>query len=409
VEEILSEAAGEKLEAGFVASSQSRKDGKEAKKTAKNSSSSQKRASLGRESTKAAKASLGKNGAHETGINPNYRFETFVIGASNEFAASAAIAVARKPGRSYNPLFIFGGTGLGKTHLLHAIGNAALKKRGDYRVVYTTSEKFTNEFIEAIRNSRLERFRSKYRRADILMVDDIEFLENKERIQEEFFHTFNTLYQGHRQIVLTCDRPLQALNGMAERLISRFEWGLLTDLHEPDVEMRIAILKKKQEEYGLSLPDPVLQLIAERIRSNIRRLEGALARLAAYQDLTKRRVESPQAAERVLTDIFQRERRFPITIEAIQRRVAARYDLRLADMSSRRRPEHIAFPRQVAMFLSRELTSHSLAKIGEAFGGRDHGTVLHACKQVMARMDVNEEFRREVEELRRDLERGWDQ
>lgn len=335
-------------------------------------------------------------------FNPKNTFETFVVGSNNNFAHAAALAVAQNPGKSYNPLFVYGGVGLGKTHLLHAIGQYVVGQRRTARVAYVTSEKFTNEYIEAIQSNELGRFRKKYRGMDVLLIDDIQFLENKERIQEEFFHTFNTLHGNHRQIVMTCDRPAGELKSLEARLVSRFEWGLVTDLQPPDVETRLAILRKKQELMGFTLPEAVLEFIATKIRSNIRRLEGALARVGSYCALSKK-PPTLELVESLLREVLQEETRDALTIEAIQKRVAEHFDIRLADMTSRRRPECIAFPRQIAMYLARNLTGSSLNTIGEAFGGRDHGTVLHACRLVKDRMDVDESVRQTVAFLERQL------
>lgn len=335
-------------------------------------------------------------------FNPKNTFETFVVGSNNSFAHAAALAVAQNPGKAYNPLFVYGGVGLGKTHLLHAIGQYVVGQRRTARVAYVTSEKFTNEYIEAIQSNDLGRFRKKYRGMDVLLIDDIQFLENKERIQEEFFHTFNTLHGNHRQIVMTCDRPAGELKSLEARLVSRFEWGLVTDLQPPDVETRLAILRKKQELMGFTLPEPVLEFIATKIRSNIRRLEGALARVGSYCALSKK-PPTLELVESLLREVLQEESRDALTIEAIQKRVAEHFDIRLADMTSRRRPECIAFPRQIAMYLARNLTGSSLNTIGEAFGGRDHGTVLHACRLVKDRMDVDESVRQTVAFLERQL------
>ncbi len=337
-------------------------------------------------------------------FNPKNTFETFVVGSNNSFAHAAALAVAQNPGKAYNPLFVYGGVGLGKTHLLHAIGQHAVRQKRGARVAYVSSEKFTNEYIEAIQSNDLARFRKKYRQTDLLLIDDIQFLENKERIQEEFFHTFNALHDAHRQMVLTCDRPAGELKSLEARLVSRFEWGLVTDLQPPDVETRVAIVRKKQEAMEYKLPEPILYFIAQKIRSNIRRLEGALARVSSYCSLS-RTPPTIELVESLLREQLQEETRDALTIEAIQKRVADHFDIRLADMTSKRRPEHIAFPRQVAMFLARNLTGSSLNTIGEAFGGRDHGTVLHACRLVKDRMEVDESVRQVVGFLERQLGR----
>lgn len=337
-------------------------------------------------------------------FNPKNTFENFVVGSNNNFAHAAAVAVSQAPGKSYNPLFLYGGVGLGKTHLLHAIGQYVVNHKKNARVSYVSSEKFTNEYIDAIQNNQLVRFRKKYRQTDVLLIDDIQFLAGKERIQEEFFHTFNALHENHKQIVLTCDRPAGEIQNLEHRLVSRFEWGLVTDLQPPDVETRVAILRKKEKAMGVELPDEVLNFLANRIRANIRRLEGALIRVASYAALTGKKM-SVEIAEGLLRDLLTEEGRYTISIDVIQKKVAEHFDIRLADMTSKRRPENIAFPRQIAMFLSRQLTDNSLTVIGEAFGGRDHGTVLHACRLVKDRMEVDANVRQTVTYLERQLRR----
>lgn len=342
--------------------------------------------------------------ANEWTFNPKNTFETFVVGNNNNFAYAAALAVAQSPGKSYNPLFLYGGVGLGKTHLLHAIGHHVISNKKGARVAYVSSEKFTNEYIDAIQNNQLAKFRKKYRQTDVLLIDDIQFLAGKERIQEEFFHTFNALHEAHKQIVLTCDRPASEIQNLEARLVSRFEWGLVTDLQPPDVEMRLAILNKKAQFLGVTLPDEITHFLANRIRTNIRRLEGALIRVASYASLTGKKL-SLEVVENLLREVLNEEGRHSISIESIQKKVAEHYDIRLADMTSKRRPENIAFPRQVAMFLARHLTETSLSAIGEAFGGRDHGTVLHACRLVKDRMEVDANVRQVVHYLEKQLMR----
>jgi len=340
----------------------------------------------------------------DSGFNPRNTFDTFVVGANNSFAHAAALAVAQAPGKAYNPLFVYGGVGLGKTHLLHAIGQHVALHRKGARVTYLSSEKFTNEYIDAIQTNQVARFRRRYRQTDVLLIDDIQFLANKERIQEEFFHTFNTLHESHKQIVLTCDRPAAEIQNLEHRLVSRFEWGLVTDLQPPDAETRVAILRKKALSLGLNVPDAIVTFLANRIRSNIRRLEGALIRVATYSSLTGR-PPSVEMAEGLLHEVLHEEGRHSITIEVIQKRVAEHFDIRLADMTSKRRPENIAFPRQIAMYLARHLTEGSLNTIGEAFGGRDHGTVMHACRLVKDRMEVDPNVRQVVSYLEKQLQR----
>ena len=344
----------------------------------------------------------GANG--EPHFNPKNTFDSFVVGNNNNFAYAAAKAVAEAPGKSYNPLFLYGGVGLGKTHLLHAIGQQVAANKKGARVAYLSSEKFTNEYIDAIQNNQLAKFRKKYRQTDVLLIDDIQFLAGKERIQEEFFHTFNALHEGHKQIVLTCDRPASEIQGLEHRLVSRFEWGLVTDLQPPDIEMRRAILNKKAQLMSVALPEEVLDFLANRIRTNVRRLEGALIRVASYASLTGRKL-TIEVVEGLLREILHEEGRFSISIEVIQKKVAEHFDIRLADMTSKRRPENIAFPRQIAMYLSRQMTESSLNTIGEAYGGRDHGTVLHACRLVKDRMEVDANVRQVVHYLEKQLMR----
>jgi chromosomal replication initiator protein len=344
------------------------------------------------------------SGSGEIHFNPKNTFETFVVGNNNNFSYAAALAVAQAPGKSYNPLFLYGGVGLGKTHLLHAIGQHVAGNKKSARVAYVSSEKFTNEYIDGIQNNQLAKFRKKYRQTDVLLIDDIQFLAGKERIQEEFFHTFNALHEGHKQIVLTCDRPASEIQGLEHRLVSRFEWGLVTDLQPPDVEMRLAILQKKAQLMGVTLPEDILNFLANRIRTNVRRLEGALIRVASYASLTGRKLNI-EVVEGLLREILHEEGRFSISIEVIQKKVAEHFDIRLADMTSKRRPENIAFPRQIAMYLSRQMTESSLNTIGEAYGGRDHGTVLHACRLVKDRMEVDANVRQVVHYLEKQLMR----
>jgi chromosomal replication initiator protein len=344
------------------------------------------------------------HGQSTSGMNPRNTFETFVVGSNNQFAHGAAIAVAKSPSKTYNPLFVYGGSGLGKTHLLQAIGHFVIGSHKSSRVVYLSSEQFTNEFIDAIQHGTLVKFRKKYRYADILMIDDIQFLAGKERSQEEFFHTFNTLHDGHKQIVLSSDRPASEIEKLEQRLVSRFEWGMTAELQPPDIETRIAILKKKAETLNIALEPWVIEFLADRIRNNVRRLEGALMRVASYKSLSDREI-TREVIENLLRDIFQEQARRAVTIEQIQRKVAEHFDVRLADMTSKRRPANIAFPRQVAMFLSRELTNSSLSDIGDAFGGKDHGTVIHACKLVKRRIEEDEQTRHVIRLLDSQLQR----
>jgi chromosomal replication initiator protein len=359
-------------------------------------------ATLPAKSSRSKKTAPKKVSEGDLIFNPRNTFDTFVVGNNNSFAHAAAMAVAQQPGKAYNPLFLYGGTGLGKTHLLHAVGQHVAANKKGAKVSYVSSEKFTNDYIAAIQDNQLVKFRKKYRQTEVLLIDDIQFLAGKERIQEEFFHTFNALHEAHKQIVLTCDRPASEIQNLEHRLVSRFEWGLVTDLQPPDVETRLAILRNKVKSMGVEIPEDVLTFLANRIRTNIRRLEGALIRVASYAHLTGKDLTN-DVVENLLREILQEEGRHTITIEVIQKKVAEKFDLRMADMTSKRRPENIAFPRQIAMFLSRQLTEHSLSAIGEAFGGRDHGTVLHACRLVKDRMEIDANVRQTVHYLEKQL------
>jgi chromosomal replication initiator protein len=338
------------------------------------------------------------------GLNPRNTFESFVIGPNNEIAHAASLAVAQSPARTYNPLFIYGGVGLGKTHLMQAIGHYIFAKKKNTRVMYLSSELFINEFIDAIQHNNLVKFRKRYRQAELLLIDDIQFLGGKERSQEEFFHTFNTLFDGHKQIVLSSDRPASEIANLEHRLVSRFEWGLTAELQPPAIETRMAILRKKARNLQIKLSDEVFEFLASRIKTNVRRLEGALMRVASFASLSGKEL-TQEVVEHLLKDILQEEARNLITIEQIQRRVAEHFDVRLADMTSKRRPANIAFPRQVAMYLARELTKASLNEIGDAFGGRDHGTVLHACKLVKRRMTEQDSVRQTISFIDSSLKR----
>jgi chromosomal replication initiator protein len=316
-----------------------------------------------------------------TGLNPAFTFASFVVGSNSQFAHAACEAVAKKSGVGYNPLFIHGGPGLGKTHLMQAIGQEILRRQPGSRVIYLTCEKFTNEFIDCVRRGDLEKFRRRYRSSDVLLIDDVQFLAGKERSQEEFFHTFNTLLDGRNQVVLTCDRPACEIKNLEPRLVSRFECGLTVEMQPPQMETRLAILRKKSLDWKVRVDESILNFLAEKIRTNVRRLEGALMRVATYASLAGESV-TVEKVEHLLRDLLREEASRQVSIDAIQKAVAEHFDVRLADMTSRRRPTSIAFPRQVAMYLSRALTKGSLMEIGEAFGGRDHGTVIHACRKV---------------------------
>jgi len=330
-----------------------------------------------------AATAAGEARETQPGANPKYTFENFVMGSSNRFAHAAALAVAEAPAQAYNPLFIYGGTGLGKTHLLQAIGAYVSDHSKRLTTRYVTSETFTNDFINSLRDKRIEGFKHRYRAYDVLLVDDIQFLEGKERFQEEFFHTFNSLYEAGRQIVISSDRPPKEIATLEERLRSRFEWGLITDIQPPDLETRIAILRKKVTTDGIAVTDPeVLTFIAGRVTTNIRELEGALTRVVAFSSLTGLPLDV-DLAEQVLRDLFPSSGELPqVTIARIQEAVCERFSLSVEELCSPRRSQAVAYPRQVAMYLSRELTDASLPKIGKEFGGRDHTTVLHANAKI---------------------------
>ncbi len=343
-------------------------------------------------------------GAINHGMNPRNRFEAFAVGPNNQFAHAAALAVSQSPAKTYNPLFIYGGVGLGKTHLMQAIGQQTIDRRKTHKVMYLSGERFINEFIDAIQHNMLVRFRKRYRQTDVLLIDDIHFLAGKERSQEEFFHTFNTLFDGRKQIVISSDRPPSEIANLEQRLVSRFEWGLTAELQPPDIETRMAILRKKAEAFHIELAEDILAFLAQRFRTNVRRLEGALMRVASYQSLSGREI-SRETVEQLLRDILQEEAKKTVTIDQIQKEVAEHFDVRLADMTSKRRPANIAFSRQVAMYLARHHTKASLHEIGDAFGGRDHGTVLHACKTVSVRMKKEDQVRQSIVMLDTQLDR----
>ena len=334
----------------------------------------------------------------DTQLNPKYSFDDFVIGSSNRFAHAAATAVAEAPAKSYNPLFIYGGAGLGKTHLLHAIGHYVRNLYPRLTVRYLTTEQFTNEFINAIRDDRITNFQRTYRRADILLVDDIQFLEQKERTQEEFFHTFNALHNAEKQIVISSDRPPKQIAHLEDRLRSRFEWGLMTDVQPPDLETRIAILRKKSESDTLSVEPEVLELIASRVQSNIRELEGALIRVAAFSSLQRAPADTAMA-EAVLKDLFPDGRDREVSVQLIMEEVADHFSLTVEDLCSPSRSRQLVTARQLAMYLTRELTELSLPRIGKAFGGRDHTTVMHATKKIAVLMQERRPIYDQVQEL----------
>ena len=336
-----------------------------------------------------------------TGLNPRYTFETFVVGSSNQFAQAACQAVAELPSKAYNPLFIYGGVGLGKTHLLHAVGHQISRLFPDMRILYLSSERFTNDLINAIRYDRTAEFRAKYRTIDLLLIDDIQFISGKERTQEEFFHTFNDLYDSRKQIVVSSDSSPKEIPEIEERLRSRFEWGLIADIQPPDFETRVAILKKKAELERVRFSDDVAYLIASRVKSNIRELEGSLTRMIAFCALTGREMTIDLAQE-ILSDVWGEEERI-ITIEQIQRKVCDFFGLKLSDLKAKNRTRAIAFPRQVAMYLSRQLTNSSLLEIGRAFGGKDHTTVLHAVEKIQLLQQEDPKLRKTIETISQEI------
>jgi chromosomal replication initiator protein len=360
----------------------------------------------GSEATKPAAAEgrtmpAGSNG-NGNRFNPKYTFDNFIEGGCNRFARAGCMAVAQAPAKAYNPLFIYGGTGLGKTHLMHAIGQYMLAANPLDRVTYTSSEYFTNHLITSLQNRSMEQFRRHYRTMRALLIDDIQFLCGKEQTQEEFFHTFNTLFDGRSQIIVSSDRPPADLNQMEQRLISRFEWGLVVDLQLPDFETRVAIVRKKAECDGISISDEVAYFLADRIRSNVRQLEGALTRAVSYASLMALPL-TVALCNNVLEDLLVAEQRHTISLDEIQRRVAEHFDIRVADMKSSRRPKAIAFPRQIAMYLARELTACTLQEIGEAFGGKDHSTIIHGHRLVKNRLEQDAKLRLTITSLSRSL------
>lgn len=338
----------------------------------------------------------------KTMLNPKYVFDTFVIGAGNRFAHAASLAVAEAPANAYNPLFIYGGVGLGKTHLMHAIGHYVQENNPDANVLYLTSEKFTNEFINSIMDNKAVNFRNKYRNVDVLLIDDIQFLAGKEQTQEEFFHTFNTLHEESKQIIISSDRPPKEIPTLEDRLRSRFEWGLITDITPPDLETRIAILNKKAKAEGLDIANEVMLYIANQIDTNIRELEGALIRVVAYSSLVNQDIDAALAAD-ALKDIIPSNKPKVITVHAIQEAVGEKYNVKLEDFVAKKRTKSIAFPRQIAMYLSRQLTDLSLPKIGEEFGGRDHTTVIHAHDKITKILENDTLLDKEIEELKEQL------
>ncbi|MFW5980184.1 MAG: chromosomal replication initiator protein DnaA [Halanaerobiales bacterium] len=344
----------------------------------------------------------------KNGLNPKYTFDTFVVGNSNRFAHAASLAVAEAPAKAYNPLFLYGDVGLGKTHLMQAIAHFILKHNPEQKVVYVSSETFTNELINAIKDDRTANFRDKYRNIDILLIDDIQFLANKERTQEEFFHTFNALHEANRQLIISSDRPPKEIPTLEERLRSRFEWGLITDIQKPDLETRIAILRKKADLEDLQIPNEVIINIANKIKSNIRELEGALIKVIAYASLVDKEIDI-ELAEQALKDLVveeENQQKREVTIDLIKKEVADYYNLKVVEMESKKRTQNIVFPRQIAMYLAREMTDSSLPQIGKNFGGRDHTTVIHAHNKIEEKYENDEDFKQTIKKLQSKIERS---
>nr|WP_267135023.1 MULTISPECIES: chromosomal replication initiator protein DnaA [unclassified Pseudoalteromonas] len=349
----------------------------------------------------AEKVEPAPKSSHKANIKENYTFDNFVEGKSNQLAKAAATQVADNPGSAFNPVFIYGGTGLGKTHLLHAVGNGILEQKPDAKIVYMHSERFVQDMVKALQNNAIEEFKRYYRSVDALMIDDIQFFANKERSQEEFFHTFNALLEGNQQIILTSDRYPKEIEGVEDRLKSRFGWGLTIAIEPPELETRVAILMKKAQQSNINLPHEVAFFIAKKLRSNVRELEGALNRVIANANFTGRPI-SIDFVKEALRDLLALQDKL-VTIDNIQRTVAEYYRIRVSDLLSKRRSRSVARPRQVAMALSKELTNHSLPEIGDAFGGRDHTTVLHACRKVKALRDESHEVKEDYQNLIRTL------
>jgi chromosomal replication initiator protein len=347
----------------------------------------------------------GRVGATEGGgvnLNSRYTFRTFIVGSANRLAHAASLSVAERPGEAYNPLFLYGGVGLGKTHLMHAVGNAVVQRFPRKKVVYATSEKFTNEFITSIQQGRIDDFRARYRQIDLLLIDDIQFIADKERTQEEFFHTFNAIHEAGKQIVLSSDRPPKQITTLEERLRSRFEWGLIADLTAPDLETRIAILRTKSEEQGVRVDPEALEFIARKVVSNIRELEGALNRIVAYASMQGMPI-NVDLAQAVLSNVLYSPRKRAVTPERIAMAVSDYYDVDLEALRGKKRDRAVVVPRQIAMYLMREETDVSLLRIGAELGGRDHSTVLHACKKIDQEVSRNEELRRELAAVRESI------
>ncbi len=334
-------------------------------------------------------------------LNPKYTFEKFVVGQSNQFAHAAAVAVAEAPGRVYNPLFIYGGVGLGKTHLITAIGNAVIDKKPDMAVIFVSAEQFTNEVVSAIRHEKMAEFKEKYRNVDLLLLDDIHFIANKTQTQEEFFHTFNTIYERQKQIVISSDRPPKEIGAVTDRLRSRFSMGLIADIQPPELETKVAILQKKAEAEKIFVPEDVAYYLASKVKSNIRELEGCLIRLGAQSSLTGRPI-SKEMAKSILRDLIEDDER-PVTTEQIQKVVSEHFGIKASDMKAKKRTKEVALPRQIAMYLCKQLTALSLSDIGKNFGGKDHATVIYSCRQVEEKRAKDEAFNRIIENLMRKI------
>jgi chromosomal replication initiator protein len=331
-------------------------------------------------------------------LHPKYTFENFITGTSNQFAQASAVAVAESPGKTYNPLFIYGGVGLGKTHLVNAIGNRVLDSKHDFSVLYVSSEQFTNEVVAALRHDKMTELKAKYRNLDLLLLDDVQFIANKTATQEEFFYTFNALYEKQKQIVISCDRPPKEISEVTDRLRSRFAMGLIADIQPPDIETKIAIIYKKAEMMAIkNIPNEVVHFLANKIKSNIRELEGSLIRIAAQSSLTGEEINL-ETTTKVLKDIIHDDER-PISIDKIQKIVCEFYNIKLSDIKAKRRTKDVAFPRQVAMYLSKQVTNASLSDIGKHSGGKDHATVIYACKQIEERRNKDETFNRMIDNL----------
>ena len=401
LEEVVEDASGQRLQVSYQCKSSSEPSSPQATQSAQANPSESKNIGGHAEGQSSQTDHARRASTPDTAtakFNPFYTFDSFVVGANNRMAYSAALAVAQSPGKSYNPLFLYGGVGLGKTHLLHAIGQQVIGKRPNARVSYLSCEKFTNEFIDGIQNNQLVKFRKRYRQTDVLLIDDIQFLSGKERIQEEFFHTFNALVEDGRQVIISADKSPTDLEGMEERLRSRLGWGMVADIHPADYELRLGILQSKAERARITVPDKVLEFLAHRISSNVRELEGALTRIAAHASLVGREITIDSAAE-LLSDLLRASSR-QISIDEIQKQVAAHYDVRVAEMFSARRARNIARPRQVAMYLAKTLTSLSYPEIGRRFGGRDHTTVMHAVRSIEGLINTDDSINEDVQLLR---------